>query len=113
MSDNLAVEVRHLKKIFRSPGDRIGTTVLKDITFQVPRGSSVAITGENGSGKSTLIEAIAISRGFGPECGTRNVQFNTAHTVSELHKYIKTTLILGAGYSIYVLSDLIRVYSEV
>ena len=51
-----------------------------DVTFLV---------GENGSGKSTLIEAIALAMGFGPEGGTRNVQFNTADTVSELHKYIK------------------------
>jgi len=29
-----------------------------------------------------------------------------------MHKYIKTTLILASGYSIYVLNDLIRDYSE-
>jgi len=33
--------------------------------------------GENGSGKSTLLEAIALSCGFGPEGGTRNLSFTT------------------------------------
>jgi predicted ATPase len=46
-----------------------------DVTFLV---------GENGTGKSTLIEAVAILMGFGPEGGTRNVQFATAETVGAL-----------------------------
>lgn len=53
-----------------------------DVTFLV---------GENGAGKSTLIEAIALVMGFGPEGGTKNVQFSTAETVSELYKYLKVT----------------------
>lgn len=52
-----------------------------DVTFLV---------GENGAGKSTLIEAIAVSMGFGPEGGTKNVQFETASTISGLYNYIKT-----------------------
>jgi len=51
-----------------------------DVTFLV---------GENGTGKSTLIEAIALVMGFGPEGGTKNVQFATAETVSVLYKYLK------------------------
>lgn len=51
-----------------------------DVTFLV---------GENGTGKSTLIEAIALMMGFGPEGGTRNVQFSTTETVSGLHQYLK------------------------
>lgn len=35
------------------------------------------LIGENGSGKSTLLEAIAISLGFNPEGGTKNLHFAT------------------------------------
>lgn len=51
-----------------------------DVTFLV---------GENGSGKSTLLEAIALAMGFGPEGGTRNMQFKTADTVSTLHDRLR------------------------
>ena len=40
--------------------------------------------GENGSGKSTLLEAIAIAYGFNPEGGTRNYNFSTYDSHSEL-----------------------------
>ncbi|MBR5959857.1 MAG: AAA family ATPase [Clostridia bacterium] len=52
----------------------------KQVTFFV---------GENGSGKSTLIEALAISQGFNPEGGSRNFNFHTADTHSELHSYLR------------------------
>jgi predicted ATPase len=45
--------------------------------------------GENGSGKSTLIEALAVSQGFNPEGGTRNFNFHTADTHSELCDYLR------------------------
>jgi predicted ATPase len=51
-----------------------------DVTFLV---------GENGSGKSTLLEAIALAMGFGPEGGTRNMRFETANTVSDLHDHLR------------------------
>ncbi len=47
----------------------------KNITFFV---------GENGSGKSTLLEAIAVSYGFNPEGGTKNYNFSTYNSHSEL-----------------------------
>lgn len=50
-----------------------------DVTFLV---------GENGSGKSTLIEAIALKMGFGAEGGTRNLQFSTTESTSNLHQYL-------------------------
>ena len=53
------------------------------------------IVGENGSGKSTLLEAIAVAYGFNPEGGSRNFNFSTANTHSELHKYIT----VGKGIS--------------
>ncbi|MCR4617055.1 MAG: AAA family ATPase [Lachnospiraceae bacterium] len=40
--------------------------------------------GENGSGKSTLLEALAVASGFNPEGGTRNYNFSTYDSHSEL-----------------------------
>ncbi|MHA2503278.1 MAG: ATP-binding cassette domain-containing protein [Candidatus Kariarchaeaceae archaeon] len=59
MSRNNAIEVEHLQKIFRTPGDRVGNTVLGDISFSLPKGTAVAVTGENGSGKTTLLKVLA------------------------------------------------------
>ena len=47
------------------------------------------IVGENGTGKSTILEAIATSYGFNPEGGTKNFNFSTMSTHSELYKYLK------------------------
>lgn len=64
--------VRHLRQAgtlrFRAP-----------VTFLV---------GENGTGKSTLLEAIAVAAGFNAEGGTRNFDFATRSTHSELHRCI-------------------------
>lgn len=45
--------------------------------------------GENGAGKSTLLEAIAVAWGFNPEGGSRNFNFTTKETHSELHNSIR------------------------
>ena len=78
----------------------------KQVTFFV---------GENGSGKSTLIEALAVSQGFNPEGGTRNFNFHTADTHSELHSYLrvargayrhKTGFFLRAeSFGLYILDE--------
>lgn len=47
------------------------------------------IVGENGTGKSTILEAVATSYGFNPEGGTKNFNFSTMSTHSDLHKYLK------------------------
>lgn len=47
------------------------------------------IIGENGTGKSTLLEAIAVAWGFNPEGGTRNFNFATRASHSELHQYLR------------------------
>lgn len=47
--------------------------------------------GENGTGKSTLLEAIAVAVGFNPEGGTRNFNFFTRNTHSELCDCISLT----------------------
>lgn len=57
--------------------------------------------GENGSGKSTLLEAIAIAYGFNPEGGSKNYNFSTRDTHSELcnaTKVIKNFHKVGWGY---------------
>jgi predicted ATPase len=43
------------------------------------------LVGENGVGKSTLIEAIAVAAGFNAEGGSKNFDFSTQDTTSELH----------------------------
>jgi predicted ATPase len=47
------------------------------------------LIGENGSGKSTLLEAIAINLGFNAEGGTKNFQFGTRRSHSDLHQYLR------------------------
>ncbi len=49
--------------------------------------------GENGTGKSTLLEAIAVADGFNPEGGSRNFNFSTRDTHSDLWKCLR----LGRG----------------
>jgi predicted ATPase len=51
----------------------------KDVTF---------IVGENGTGKSTLLEAIAVAYRFNPEGRTKNFNFSTKDSHSNLHEYI-------------------------
>ena len=46
------------------------------------------LIGENGVGKSTLLEAFAVTCGFNPEGGSKNFNFETNSTHSELYKYI-------------------------
>lgn len=47
------------------------------------------LIGENGSGKSTILEALAVACGFNPEGGTRNFNFFTKDTHSDLYKNFK------------------------
>lgn len=60
-----------------------------DLDFKV-----TFIVGKNGTGKSTILEAIAVAYGFNPEGGTKNFNFASSNTHSELYKFIK--LIKGA-----------------
>lgn len=45
--------------------------------------------GDNGSGKSTLVEAIAVAAGFNAEGGSRNFNFHTRRSESDLHTFIQ------------------------
>lgn len=47
------------------------------------------IIGENGFGKSTILESIAVAYGFNAEGGSRNFNFTSRDTHSNLDKYIK------------------------
>lgn len=47
------------------------------------------IIGENGSGKSTILESIAVAYGFNAEGGTKNFNFTSRATHSDLTNYIK------------------------
>ena len=47
------------------------------------------LVGENGVGKSTLIEALAVALGFNPEGGTKNFNFSTEDSHSELYQYLR------------------------
>ncbi|MDD4699507.1 MAG: AAA family ATPase [Oscillospiraceae bacterium] len=46
------------------------------------------LVGENGTGKSTLLEGIAVCAGFNAEGGSRNFDFFTKSTESNLYKYL-------------------------
>src|SRR5476651_1321998 len=52
------------------------------------------LVGENGSGKSTLLEAMAVALGFNPEGGSRNFNFGTRESHSELHGFLR----IAKGY---------------
>lgn len=47
------------------------------------------IVGENGTGKSTILEAIASAYGFNPEGGTKNFNFSSRDTHSDLQQHIR------------------------
>jgi predicted ATPase len=57
---------------------------------KLPLDSQVTfLVGENGSGKSTLVEAIAVAAGFNPEGGSRDTNFATRRSESELHRHVR------------------------
>jgi len=60
--------------------------VLKDITFQVPRGQTLGLVGRNGAGKSTLLSIL---------CGTLAPSAGEAR----VHGKVAALLELGAGFN--------------
>ncbi|MBB4140164.1 ABC transporter ATP-binding protein [Microbacterium invictum] len=51
-TDNI-VEVENLTKIYKIRGKKEDFAAVKDVSFAIPRGKTVAIVGESGSGKTT------------------------------------------------------------
>jgi predicted ATPase len=51
------------------------------------------LVGENGTGKSTILEAIAVAYGFNPEGGSKNFNFATHSSHSNLHENL--TIVKG------------------
>lgn len=62
---------------------------IKDLQSLELSNSVTFFVGENGSGKSTLLEAIAVAWGFNPEGGTKNYNFSTYDSHSNLHDAIR------------------------
>jgi len=65
----------------------VGLKKFQNIIFDSP---ITFFVGENGSGKSTLLEAIAVHMGFNAEGGSKNFNFTTYDSHSDLYQSIKT-----------------------
>lgn len=84
----------YVREIYRNPEmdgggyfDRIpAIAALDTLKFSKP---VTFFVGENGAGKSTLLEAVAVSFGFNAEGGTRNFNFSSKSTHSELYRSIR------------------------
>lgn len=58
MSDNNVVEVRGLKKSYRSPMTRKKVEALKGVSFAIKAGTITGFLGANGAGKTTTIKCL-------------------------------------------------------
>ena len=65
-----------------------GLSVLRELDSLEMEKPVTFLVGENGTGKSTLLEAIAVGCGFNPEGGSKNFNFSSRETHSNLHQYI-------------------------
>jgi predicted ATPase len=62
---------------------------IRDLEYLALHPHVTFLVGENGVGKSTLIEAIAVAAGFNAEGGSKNFEFATRDTTSELHEVVR------------------------
>lgn len=102
MSSDFAIKIEHLSKcyhIYDRPVDRLLQMVfrgrrtyfrefwaVRDVSFTVEKGKTVAIIGRNGAGKSTLLQMI---------CGT----LNPTEGQITVHGKVAALLELGAGFN--------------
>ncbi len=61
------------------------------------------LVGENGSGKSTLLEALAVKMGLNPEGGSRNFNFTTRDSLSELRDFLRVARSMSHPDDLYFL----------
>lgn len=79
-----AISVRGLRKSFQ------GAVVLRDVTFDVPRGSVFALLGSNGAGKTTLVRIL--STVLRADAGAARVNgFDVAAQPAEVRQSISLT----------------------
>jgi putative ABC transport system ATP-binding protein len=89
MGSNLIIDAKNISKSYGTGANRFDA--LKDVSFQVARGESVAIVGKSGSGKSTLMHLIALLDK--PDAGTIEVEGKDALRMKqrELNKFRNKT----------------------
>ena len=89
MNPQYICEIIYDKKLDRSSYlvDIPAVKHLESSSIRLDRPVTIFI-GENGTGKSTLLEAIAVAYGFNPEGGTKNFDFSTNETHSELYRHL-------------------------
>ncbi|MBI1809468.1 MAG: ABC transporter ATP-binding protein [Gemmatimonadetes bacterium] len=66
-SGGRAIEFRHVSFAYPTKDDTPGRTVLDDVSFAIPAGSTLGVVGATGSGKTTLLELL--TRVFDPTAG--------------------------------------------
>ena len=106
MSDVPAISARGLSKRFGG-SSAAAVVALDDVTFELAKGSALAIVGENGSGKSTLLDLLlGLTR---PSCGTLDIAGPVAallelgagffHELTGRENAVQLALLAGAGVS--------------
>jgi predicted ATPase len=89
MQDNVYIkEIRLKKEIYKEESYIKNLPVVSNLDSLALSSNVTFFVGENGSGKSTLLEAIAVNSGFNAEGGTKNFNFSSMETHSDLYKYI-------------------------
>ena len=74
---------------------------LRNLTVMKFHPKVTFFVGENGSGKSTLLESVAVACGLNPEGGSRNFDFATRASHSDLHgclRLARTLAVAGDSY---------------